>query len=144
MKKTATLLTLILFFAVTAFAGPVDPDKALEIANSFWKSNSLSGKKAVILQLATENGMSKSGSRLDIEENDAQYYLITPEEGNGFIIVSGEDQLSPIVGYSTANTADEMPPALADWLSLYSEYVDDVRTGKIEPVITKYKGIHYL
>ena len=137
MKKTATLLTLILFFAVTAFAGPVDPDKALEIANSFWKSNSLSGKKAVILQLATENGMSKSGSRLDIEENDAQYYLITPEEGNGFIIVSGEDQLSPIVGYSTANTADEMPPALADWLSLYSEYVDDVRTGKIEPVITK-------
>ena len=81
--------------------------------------------------------MSKSGSRLDIEENDAQYYLITPEEGNGFIIVSVEDQLSPIVGYSTAHTADEMPPALAVWLSLYSEYVDDVRTGKIEPVITK-------
>ncbi len=137
MKKTTTLLTFILFFAVTAFAGPVDPDKALEIANSFWKSNSLSGKKAVTLQLATENGMSKSGSRLNIEEGNAQYYIITPQEGNGFVIVSGEDRMSPIVGYSTANTADEMPPALADWLSLYSEYVDDVRTGKIEPAITK-------
>ena len=73
MKKTATLLTLILFFAVTAFAGPVDPDKALEIANSFWTNNSLSGKKAVTLQLASENGMAKSGSRLAIEDGDARY-----------------------------------------------------------------------
>lgn len=136
MKRTATLLTLILFFAVTAFAGPVDPDKALEIANSFWTNNSLSGKKAVTLQLASENGMAKSGSRLAIEDGDAQYYLITPEEGNGFIIVSGEDRLSPIVGYSTGSTVGEMPPALVDWLAEYSSYVDDIRSGKVEPAIT--------
>lgn len=136
MKKTATFLTLILFFAVTAFAGPVDPDKALEIANTFWTNNSLSGKKAVTLQLAPDNAMSKSGSRLSIEESDAQYYLITPQEGNGFVIVSGEDRLSPIVGYSTGSTAGEMPQALVDWLAEYSSYVDDIRAGNIEPAIT--------
>lgn len=136
MKRTATLLTLILLFAVTAFAGPVDPDKALEIANSFWSDNSLSGKKAVTLQLAPDNRMSKSGSRIAVENDDVQYYLITPQEGNGFIIVSGEDRLSPIVGYSTTSTADEMPPALVDWLEEYSSYVDDIRAGNIEPAIT--------
>ena len=136
MKRTVTFLTLILFFAVTAFAGPVDPDKALEIANSFWSNNSLSGNKTVTLQLAPDNRMSKSGSRIAIEDDDAQYYLITPQEGSGFIIVSGDDRLSPIVGYSTANTADEMPPALVDWLEEYSSYVDDIRAGNIEPAIT--------
>ena len=131
MKKTTTLLTFILFFVATVFAGPVDPDKALEIANSFWRGNSLSGKKAVTLQLAPNDAMAKSGSRLTIDEGDAQYYLITPEEGNGFVIVSGEDRLSPIVGYSTGSTAGEMPQALVDWLPEYSGSVHDIRAGNI-------------
>ena len=135
MKRTTTLLALILVFVATAFAGPIEPEKALEIANSFW-SSSVSGKKAVRLQLVHDNEMAKSGSRQTIEKGDAQYYIIAPEEGNGFIIVSGDDKLSPIVGYSTNSTMEEMPIALTEWLTLYSSYVDDVRAGEIEPSIT--------
>lgn len=139
MKRTTTLLALILVFVATAFAGPIEPEKALEIANSFW-SSSVSGKKAVRLQLVHDNEMAKSGSRQTIEKGDAQYYIIAPEEGNGFIIVSGDDKLSPIVGYSTNSTMEEMPIALTEWLTLYSSYVDDVRAGEIEPSITNATG----
>ena len=38
MKKIISLLVLILFFVIRAVAGPVDPEKAFEIANSFWRS----------------------------------------------------------------------------------------------------------
>ena len=137
MKKFTTLLSLVLFFTTTVIAGPVDLEKALETASSFWNNNSLGGKKNVTLQLSTENIMSKSGSRLTMNENDAQYYLFTPEDDNGFIIVSGEDKLSPIVGYSTGNTNGEMPPALVAWLEEYSTFVDDVRSGEIELPQTK-------
>ena len=56
---------MILVFVATAFAGPIEPEKALEIANSFW-SSSVSGKKAVRLQLVHDNEMAKSGSRQTI------------------------------------------------------------------------------
>ena len=96
MKKTTTLLTFILFFVATVFADPVDPDKALEIANSFWRGNSLSGKKAVTLQLAPNDAMAKSGSRLTIDllshnvvglavTNDEELTVVKDLLGNLFI-----------------------------------------------------------
>ena len=134
MKKTTTLLSLILFFTITAFAGPVDPDKALEIANSFWKN--IPGVKDAKLSLTVNEGPLKSASRDGVLRPDAQYYVFEAEENGGFIIVSGEDRLAPVVGYSTMPCVGEMPPALVDWLADYSCFVDDVRAGIVEPAYT--------
>ncbi|MBQ8694526.1 MAG: C10 family peptidase, partial [Bacteroidaceae bacterium] len=133
MKKTISLLALLLIFAVTAIAGPVEPEKALEIANSFWRS--VPGLKQSELLLLPV-GPSKSAGRDGVQTADAQYYLFTPEDKSGFVIVSGEDCLSPVVGYSTTACAGEMPPALVDWLADYSNFVDDVRAGIVEPIRT--------
>ena len=133
MKKTTTLSILILFFAITAFAGPVDPEKALEIANSFWKS--IPEQEQSELHLSPV-GPSKSAGRDGVQKADAQYYLFAPEDKSGFVIVSGEDRLAPVVGYSTGACMGEMPPALAEWLDEYSCFVDDVRAGAVEPVRT--------
>ena len=102
MKKTTTLSILILFFAITAFAGPVDPEKALEIANSFWKS--IPEQEQSELHLSPV-GPSKSAGRDGVQKADAQYYLFAPEDKSGFVIVSGEDRLAPVVGYVTGITA---------------------------------------
>ena len=133
MKKTTTLSFLILFFAITAFAAPVDPEKALEIANSFSKSIP-ELKQCELLLLPV--GPSKSAERGGAHKADAQYYLFAPEDKGGFVIVSGEDRLAPVVGYSTGTCAGDMPPALVDWLAEYSNFVDDVRAGVIEPAKT--------
>ena len=78
--------------------------------------------------------MAKAGSRINIKESDPQYYIYTAEN-NGFVIVSGDDTLAPIVGYSTESFSEnsEMPAVLVEWLNEYSQYVDEVRAGNITP-----------
>jgi Spi protease inhibitor len=48
------------------------------------------------------------------------------------VIVSGDDTLTPVVGYS-ANTpfsGQRIPDALKAWLDDYARYVVDVQAGK--------------
>ena len=129
MRKFYISLLTIVFAAIQLFAAPVDPEKALEIANDFWASK-VSLKKSMQFKLVPAEGALKASSRTaSSKENDA-YYVFTEAQSNGFVIVSGDDRLNPIVGYSTSAVSDQMPPALTAWLEEYSEYVNDVRAGK--------------
>ena len=135
MKRTITLLSFLLFSATVLFANPVDPEKALETATEFWKSKVGKSSAAGIKRIGVDR-MSKAAGRIAVEEKNPQFYIFTAENNNGFVIVSGDDELPAIVGYSTdaTNYATEMPDALVAWLGEYSEYVDEVRAGIIEPV----------
>ena len=133
MRKFYISLLTIVFVAIQLFAAPVDPEKALEIANDFWAKN-VSLKKSMQFKLVPAEGALKASSRTaSSKENDA-YYVFTEAQSNGFVIVSGDDRLNPIVGYSTSAVSGEMPPALTAWLGEYSEYVNDVRAGKVVTV----------
>ena len=134
MKRFTTILLSSLFLTFTVFANPIDPEMAGEIASNFWNSKFLHPKKEhLILQSPTK--MAKAGSRINIKESDPQYYIYTPENNKGFIIVSGDDALAPVVGYSTEYTDmdSEMPAVLVEWLNEYSMYVDEVRAGNASP-----------
>ena len=133
MRKFYISLLTIVFVAIQLFAAPVDPEKALEIANDFWAKN-VSLKKNMQFKLVPAEGALKASSRTaSSKENDA-YYVFTEAQSNGFVIVSGDDRLNPIVGYSTSAVSGEMPPALTAWLGEYSQYVNDVRAGKVVTV----------
>ena len=133
MKRTFTFISFFLFLASSTLAGPIDPEKALEIANDFWNNNL---KKNAQLVLSPASIASKAPSRDGEQGSDAQYYIFNSNNDNGFVIISGDDQLTPIVGYSDDCRIGEMPPALAEWLNVYSSYVDDVRSGAVEHVST--------
>lgn len=133
MKRTFTFISFFLFLASSTLAGPIDPEKALEIANDFWNNNL---KKDAQLVLSPASIASKAPSRDGEQGSDAQYYIFNSNNDNGFVIISGDDQLTPIVGYSDDCRIGEMPPALAEWLNVYSSYVDDVRSGAVEHVST--------
>ena len=132
MKKILLLLSALC--VNIAFANPIDPEKALETANGFWASAIKKGTGVLVLK--SPEKISKSAARLRVKENEPQYYICTPEEGNGFVIVSGDDALAPIVGYSVegGNGHGEMPVVLVEWLNEYSMYVDAVRAGTAKPV----------
>ena len=134
MRKRLLFLFFSFFVAAVLFANPVEPEKALEVAKRFW-SNKAENNGPVEFVCCSTDKMAKAGSRLKLQENNPQFYIFTPENSGGFVIVSGEDELPSIVGYSTqgAGFATEMPSALVEWLGEYSEYVDDVRAGVIEP-----------
>lgn len=135
MKKTFTFILVSLFLATSIFAGPIDQEKAFEIASSFWNSNPKL-KKGVQLQPVHADKASKAPSRDNTTANDAQYYIFSSSNNCGFVIVSGDDKLTPIVGYSDNGNSEEMPPALVEWLAEYSSYVNDVRAGVVEPTKT--------
>ena len=134
MKKITTLLLLSLILTNTIWANPIDPKKAGEIANGFWKSN-IKHHNAEELTLKSPKKMAKAGSRISIKESEPQYYIYTARDNNGFVIVSGDDALPSIVGYSTEYIGEnkEMPAVLIEWLNEYSLYVDEVRAGNTAP-----------
>ena len=133
MKRFTTLLLSSLLLTITVFANPIDPDKAYEIASGVWK-NSIKKNSDGALKLIPRNKMSKVGNRFGTKEQTPGFYVFSPVDGQGFVIVSGDDELAPIVGYSTTAKAGEMPPALCDLLSVYDMYVEDVRNGIAEPM----------
>ena len=133
MKRFYISLLTIIFAAIQLIAAPVDPEKALEIANDFWAKN-VSLKKNIQSRLVPAEGALKASSRTASSKEQASYYVFTGTDNNGFVIVSGDDRLNPIVGYSTSAVSGEMPPALTAWLGEYSEYVNDVRAGKVVTV----------
>ena len=137
MKRTFTFISAFLFLASCVFAGPISPEKALGIAKTFWNSNTL--KQNVQLLPVTIDGPSKAPAYNGNVTHDAQYYVFSSDDNKGFVIVSGDDQLTPIVGYSDNAYLGEMPPALIEWLEEYSNYVDEVRTGTVTPTNTTTK-----
>lgn len=133
MKRLFTLYTLLFFIAATAIAGPISPEKAREIASSFWKKVAPE-KGEARMRLAPQK--SRSTDRNINKDTKENYYIFTEESSTGFVIVSGDDLLEPIVGYSTSETRTdiEMPQPLVEWLDMYNHYVEQVRQGKAAPI----------
>lgn len=67
------------------------------------------------------------------EEINAQpaAYLFDRGEGNGYLIVSADDEVAPLLGYSDAGAIDvtDMPDGLRYWLGYYAAEIENVRTN---------------
>lgn len=103
MKKTFTTLILaVVAFAATA--GNIGYDKAAEIASRF-----------VCPAASAEKIAAVEGERVA----EKPYYIFNDRSrGNGFVIVAGNDEISPVLGYSDRGYIDEnnLPEALRHWL----------------------------
>lgn len=67
---------------------------------------------------------------------DAEFYVFNAFDNQGFVIVSGEDSLTELVGYSDSGTIDmgNLPESLSSWLGAYAEYVRAVRRSEAQPL----------
>lgn len=139
MKKTL-LLSLLLGAPLSTLANPIDVETAQRIAEDFFKSNSQ--------QACTSKRLPHSETKTDMQlvykpamanrsatHAVAEYYVFAPADSVGFVIVAGDDEVKPIVGYSfnTPFSKEHMPVALDRFLTNYQLYIDDVRADKIEP-----------
>lgn len=128
MKKCATLLFLFLFTCLNVlWAGPVTEDNARRTAEDFFRTLSPSMmRSAKTLKLVYQPTRTKAAG------SEAEYYVFAPDTLGGFVIISGDDTLTPVVGYS-ANapfSGQRIPDALKAWLDDYARYVVDVQAGK--------------
>lgn len=122
-KRLLTLLS----FSVIAYimsANHIGPTRALQIASAFMK-----GEPPV----SNVRTMRSSAATRSAVETDslASLYIISRGENAGFVIVSGDDCLPEIIGYT--DTGDfiesEMPPALLDMLRGYARLIEEAQAA---------------
>ena len=108
---------LCAFVGLTASASQITEQQALQVA----------AKYADIDIKSHPQRMKAAGKR----EKTAAYYAFNIGNNDGFVIVSGDDSLTELVGYSDSGSfdPDNMPDNMRSWLQAYSGYVASVQAG---------------
>lgn len=113
MKRTTTILIAI---CVSLFANgkQISQNAALSAARKY----SRTGQVAPAKNLRSD------------KTNNAPYYAFNLEQG--YVIVSGDDEMTELVGYAENGffDAENVPPQMQLWLDGYAEYVAAVQSGK--------------
>lgn len=112
------------------FATPVEPNMAQQVAENFINAVDASGngsapkapKKRKLMR-----AMKRSSS-------SAPYYIFNSEDGEGFVIVSGDDCATPILGYSNEGSIDlnNMPIQLEELLNAYALEIQEAVDNNLQ------------
>ena len=121
MVRLITTLLLCLFVGITANASQITEQQALQVA----------AKYADIDIKSHPQRMKAAGK----QQKTAAYYAFNIGDNEGFIIVSGDDSLTELVGYSDSGSfdLDKIPDNMRSWLQSYSDYVKSVQDGESRP-----------
>lgn len=134
MKKTLTLFTLLLLFNFT-YSKQINEQLAKNVGQAFLihSSNNQVLKNTSSLQLVykANSNMNKSfGSA-----NAATLFYVFNTNATGFVIVAGDDNVTPILGYSSQSTFDpnHIPPNVAKWMEGYKSEIRYIIENNIQP-----------
>ncbi len=116
MRKILFLASLLL--SVSAIAGTVSQTDALKAANAFMLKN----HAGVSLKATPANT-----HRIMASQNTSQpsYYIFNTVGNKGYVIVSGDDRTTQILGYVDHGNfdADKMPANMKAWLQGYEQQI---------------------
>ena len=115
MRKIA-LLALLLSAAAT-FAAPVLPEQAMQSASKFLLQHR---PGAVLKSTPVQTPKMKGNSH-----QAPSYYIFNTMGNKGYVIVSGDDRTTPILGYIDKGAFDpnHVPTNMQAWLDSYSDQI---------------------
>ena len=117
MRRIIALFLIVVASVGGAMAKEISSAEALRVALHIFGDATRSATLAVAWD---------SGDVVATRSDDAPtFYVITPSSGEGFVIVAGDDSVSPILGYSTTYamaSVEHLPANFIGWL----EYIDGV------------------
>lgn len=119
MKKTFSILSMILL-GCALYAGPVTPEKALQVAQSVFAS--APGTKAVgesELKIVWDGEFEPATKAAQ----DPAFYVVSRPEG-GFVMVAGNDNVQPVLAFSFDNdfVVEGMPDNVRWWMEELKGY----------------------
>lgn len=129
MKKIFLSLTL-LCATLSLMAASIGEQQARRIANNFFAQGVTRSAASVELVWAGSQMDATTLSRAATDQ--ALLYIYNRTGAPGFVIVAGEDQAAPIVGYSYERAFDpqQMAPGLKALLEAWCKQLADVQAGK--------------
>lgn len=112
--------------AVAALADPVTPEEALEIAKTFAPNIDT----PTLVKSATRTP-AKARALNSTVSATSPYYIYSRGEGQGYVIVSGDDCLPSVLGYAESGDYDDdnLPPAFYAFLNYYQGLIEDAQAA---------------
>jgi len=156
-KCKIILLLILATIVLPIWGGQVDENTARKVATQTLsrspeahnadsttqlRSQAVPQKTVQLLYKSSSKGNSGNAnitlrsSRANANEN-VYFYVFGAENNEGFVIVAGDDRITPVLGYSHTNrfSADDMPPNLKWWLGEYAKQIQYAIENDIEPTI---------
>jgi len=127
-RRCMMMMMLCWGFCVWVQAEKVDPEKAGRIAQRFIDSKQKQITKAnVRLKYTATGSRGIRRSTTPNKEDQAYYYVF--DAGNGFVIVSADDAVRPVLGYSTNGNYDEnnLAPTFRCWMNSLQQEIAEVQ-----------------
>lgn len=129
MKKTIIFIisTVVLIIACQAVkAETVSFSDAEKVAQTFFANRASTKASSPSVSLAWDGSNTKALA--------APFYVFNYSDS--FVIVAGDDGMSPVLGYSTANSFDSsnIPDGLNSLFECYRRNVEALRQGKATPI----------
>ena len=119
MRKITLFISLLL--ASAAVAAPVTPEKAYQAASQFIQQH-----RAGVTVKATPAGKApRMMANGQASATQANYYVFNTNSNQGFVIVSGDDRTTQILGYSDNGSFDpnHVPSNMKAWLESYNQQI---------------------
>ena len=122
MKKLYLTLCLIAACIGSLTAGHVDQQKAQRVGTKFLITTTLSQK-------TTDIQLDLVSVATDLERGGIDYYVFNVRGGEGFVVVSGDDRVKPILAYSTTGqyNPDDVADGFAFKLATFQKEIQYVR-----------------
>lgn len=129
MKNKFLCIVSILFLANTILANPIDTNTAKSAVKTFWESTYTSSlqKSNIDYQLIYQ---AKSNQK---DNNQKTFYYVYNVSDKGFVIISADDRVVPILGYSNESSfnPNQIPPSLSEILTQYQQTIEYVIKNNI-------------
>ena len=133
MKKRITILLLAACIGTSArlAAAPRGEQAARHIAEQFLKGQAVAGKRASATDRLTLAATSADLATAKKRSATTAWYVFN-QGTEAFVIVSGDDRMTDILGYSTERAFDTegMPDNLRAWLASYTALAENVTTSQ--------------
>ena len=128
MKKIVLTITLAAAGTILAMAGPIGKQAALYTAKAYMLAK---GKN--INEVQKPFKAARKGAAPTDEE--AYYYVFNAGGDNGYVIVSGDDRVEPILGYVDKGSFDpnNIPENMRSWLQGYADQIKYIVDNNIQP-----------
>lgn len=119
MRKILLLFSLFLMTLV-AWGEPIDRNEALKQANAFLSS------KGIPVRQSLDMAYAQPGKAAEVR---SLYYVFNVGNDKGFVIVAGDDAVSPILAYADRGdfSEREMAPAAKAMLESYAQQIEMIQ-----------------
>lgn len=123
MKRFLSSATFLLVAWFAALAAPISPQSALSRLDNSGNTFSFDAFAGTRAQKAPQLILS-----LDDANGEPALYVFDNNK-SGFLILSADDAVTPLLGYSDSGSfdPDNIPPALSYWLSQYQSQIEFIR-----------------